>query len=789
MYLQEELHHQLAICKKMIQANGKISITLLHAMFSGPPRVGKSTMLSRLFELKPSPPALPQPPTAVTTENPSTGVAEKVLQVTVKPSTTLLGRASGPGMKWELQTLDSEAIALLKAIVSTVQDEASSSSASELPSASSSAADSSPEQPKPVSKKLAELITAFKQRVMRRPKTNQPSLPTTDQGSPEASRENEKSGATATVPGLKLPDELFREAFRSSQKETIQALLEGCFTIYLTDTGGQPEFQELLAALIAGPSVFFLVFNLTSSLNEKYVVEYVRPGSKSQPYVSSFTTKEVLLQSLASIACTCSHVRQGNDEMKSIAPKVVLVGTHKDIASPEQIEAIQNELKQALEETDYHRQNMIVYASRDEPVVTVDNLDPEGKDICKVRAIIEKIAEDPAFQVSVPFPMLVLSLILRGLSDPVLSYQQCRSIADECGIKTPQELNVALWFLHTKLGVVRYFPHIRELREIVIRDPQIIFDRVTDLISSTFTFEMAGQYREQQFQQTGIFTLNEIERLTATVDKLFTPARLIKLLEYLHIIAPIRDERGRVVEFFLPCVLTHALSSPSTVATDQPIPSLLVTFRCGYCPKGIFSALVVHLLSNNKTRRSAWQLKKDGMARGQVTFHAGDEYNMVTVTTHVTHLQVSVQPTRFSGRKYRENLHTVCSTIRESIDEGIVSVCKTLRYSCDTAFSFGFLCYHSSCATSKSHAANIRDEKKPHVSICSKMGSVEGLSPYHRLWFGEKLVSIYTLHLQNETKACLSSTFENNYVSVWDYLYTEHFYYISHVGQSINCST
>ena len=656
------------MCNKMIQTQGKITITLLNAMFSGPPRVGKSTMLSRLFELKPSPPALPQPPTAVTTKNPSTGVAEKVLQVTVKPSTTLLGRASGPGMKWELQTLDSEAIALLKAIVSTVQDEASSSSASELPSASSSAADSNSEQPKPVSKKLAELITAFKQRIMRQPKTNQPSLPTADHGSPEVSRGDGKSGATATIPGLKLPDELFREAFRSSQKETIQALLEGCFTIYLTDTGGQPEFQELLAALIAGPSVFFLVFNLTSSLNDKYVVEYVRPGSKVQPYVSSFTTKEVLLQSLASIACTCSHVRQGNDEMKPIATKVVLVGTHKDIASPEQIEAIQTELKQALEETDYHRQNMIVYASRDEPVVTVNNLDPEGKDICKVRAIIEKIAEDPAFQVSVPFPMLVLSLILRGLSDPVLSYQQCRSIADECGIKTPQELNAALWFLHTKLGVVRYFPHIRELREIVIRDPQIIFDRITDLISSTFTFEMAGQYREQQFQQTGIFTLNEIERLTATVDKLFTPARLIKLLEYLHIIAPIRDERGRVVEFFLPCVLTHALSSPSTVPTDQTIPSLLVTFRCGYCPKGMFSALVVHLLSN-KTRRSSWQLKKDGMARGQVTFHAGDECNTVTVTTHITHLEVSVQPTRLAGRKYGKNLHTICSTIRESIDK------------------------------------------------------------------------------------------------------------------------
>ena len=725
VYLQEDRH--LALCNKMIQTQCNISVTLLHGMFSGPPRVGKSTMLSRLFGLQPSPPALPQPPTAVTTENPSTGVAEKILHVTVKPSTTLLGTASQPGMKWELQTLDSEAISLLKAIVSTVQDEASSSSASELPSASSSAADSRPEQPKPVSKKLAELITAFKQRIKRQPKTKQTLLLPIDRD---------------VIPGLKLPEDVFREAFRSSQKDTIQALLEGCFTIYLTDTGGQPEFQELLAALIAGPSVFFLVFDLTSDLNDKYVVEYVRPGSKSQPYVSSFTVKEVLLQSLASIACTCTHVRQGHDEMTPISPKVVLVGTHKDIASPEQIEAIQQEMKQLLQETEYHRQNMIVYASRNEPVVTVDNLDPEGKDISKVRAMIEKIAEDPAFQISVPFPMLLLSLILRGLSDPVLSYQQCRSIADECGIKTPQELNTALWFLHTRLGVVRYFPHIRELRDIVIRDPQIIFDRITDLIASTFTFEATGRHREQQFQQTGIFTLSEIAKLTAQSDELFTPTRLIKLLEYLHIIAPIRDDRGRALEFFLPCVLAHAPSSPQAVPIEQPIPSLLVTFRCGYCPKGLFSALVVYLLSSNTTRGSSWQLKKDGMARGRVTFHAGEECNTVTVTTHATHLEVSVQPTRIPGRQYEKNLHTICSTIRESIDEGIVSVCKTLRYSCDAAFSFAFNCNHTSCAASKRHAA-IRDENKPLVSVCFKTGSVEGLSAYQNIWFGEKLVSIF----------------------------------------------
>ena len=48
-------------------------------------------------------------------------------------------------------------------------------------------------------------------------------------------------------------------------------------TLYLTDSGGQPEFQELLPALVVGPCVFFVVFPLDKDLKKKYEVEYVRP--------------------------------------------------------------------------------------------------------------------------------------------------------------------------------------------------------------------------------------------------------------------------------------------------------------------------------------------------------------------------------------------------------------------------------------------------------------------------------------------------------------------------------
>ena len=707
-----------------MRENRTLTLTVMHGVLNGPPRVGKSTLLSHLFLPRSTPSniaASPELSATIPLETPSTGIADRVVQVSVKPSTTVLGTAPKAGMKWELQSLDDEAIGLLQAIMTTVSQGKATTS-----------------------QKLTGLIAAFKQRLTWKPKTTQttPQIAGQDHAKQsigtsadenESHAELESAGSDASI---NAPTEVFRDAFWNSL-DVIQSLLEGSFTFYLTDTGGQPEFQELLAALTAGPSVFFLVFKLPDGLNQKYTVQYVRPGSdheKSKPYVSSFTVKEMLLQSLASIACTSSHTVQGSGKEEPIKPKVVLVGTHKDLASDEQIQAVQKELKDMLENTDFYRQKVVEFATIDEPAITIDNLHPEGQDIQKVRDMIQRIANDPAFQIAVPYPSLILSLMLRRLTDPVITYQQCQSIAAQCGITSRKHLNKALKFLHTKLGVVRYFKKIPDLREIVIRDPQILFDKVSNLISNTFTFDRAHPSIIEKFQHEGFFSLQEIERLTAGSNELLTTPKLLTLLDHLHIIAPIQDDSGKVVEYFMPCVLSHATPGPTDAPVGKTIPPLLVTFQCGYCPKGIFSALVAYLLSKGTVSGTAWRLKKDGMARDQVTFYVGVERNIVAVRTHVTHLDVTVEPT------CAHKPHKMCSNIQECIQEAVQTVSRTLHYSCDSSFSFAFNCYHVACSRSKTHAA-IRHEDSPSVSVCCKTGSVEPLQPHHALWFNQEIVS------------------------------------------------
>ena len=77
------------------------------------------------------------------------------------------------------------------------------------------------------------------------------------------------------------------------------------FTIYLSDIGGQLEFQELIPALTNGPSLHIVVLRASRDLNSPIRIEYLdKNGQSAHTYVSKHTAKEDLLMSLATIMST-----------------------------------------------------------------------------------------------------------------------------------------------------------------------------------------------------------------------------------------------------------------------------------------------------------------------------------------------------------------------------------------------------------------------------------------------------------------------------------------------------
>ena len=66
-------------------------------------------------------------------------------------------------------------------------------------------------------------------------------------------------------------------------------------------------------------------------------------------------------------------------------------------------------------------------------------------------------------------------------------------------------------------------------------------------------------------------------------------------------------------QYFIPCALAHSEGSQSTSTGTTPSSArpLLVMFKSGCCPKGLFGAVAVYVLQNKMKSVLEWELEQD----------------------------------------------------------------------------------------------------------------------------------------------------------------------------------
>ena len=204
-------------------------------------------------------------------------------------------------------------------------------------------------------------------------------------------------------------------------------------------------------------------------------------------------------------------------ERAALIYKVFIVGTHRDLlvgngqAVQSKIKEINQTLVESVEHASYRHH--IEFSAMDQMIFAVDNFLPSESDFQLIRSSVERVVNTGYFATTSPSHWLIYSLVLRQLKSSIESYSNCYRIAKECGITSIDEHKEALHFIHTKMGVVRYFPIDDDLEQIVILNPQVLFDKVTELIVETFTFEHAGYHTVEDFKK-GIFSFSEFENIS-----------------------------------------------------------------------------------------------------------------------------------------------------------------------------------------------------------------------------------------------------------------------------------
>ena len=619
---------------------------------------------------------------------PSTGIAEKALLVEVfrSSTSTAMASCSGYGLIWSVLTYDDEAMALIR----------------HLP-----------------------IIHA---------ECNEP---------------------ITTVPSYTLPMKILTQAIEGNNLDNVQQYLQQLFLLYLSDTGGQLEFQELLPSLSAGPTLFFVVFRLDQDLDMTIDIQFRYPnGCSSEPYQSHFTVRESLLRSLASIASMGSYMYSTKQEevcAVSLKPKVLFVGTYRDKVSSETMQQIDNSLQEMVKATSLYPEGLIEFASESKLVVPVNNLSPDDTNFQQVRSVVKRIADRDDYQVSLPSTWVIFGLIIRQLKKRVITYEECFDIGQQCGIDSRDELNEALWFFSNKIGSIRYFSgeNLEDLENIVIIDSQILFDKITQLIVSTFTLFNVTENVREEFQSKGIFPLNAFQRISNNKDKPLTDSRFILLLEHLHIISRIHNADD--IKYFMPCILARAQSatpeftrSSTAIPVTQQVPPLLFTFKCGYCPMGLFSALVVHLLANKMKSELNWELQTERIFRNAVSLCVAP-YDTVTLMITPTYLEVAILPDEDGERE--ASIEAVCSEVKYCIEKAIEKVTSDLHYTSDAEHILAFYCTGSHEAGLECHPARIDYfRKKPCRVVCEHGGTKcrNKLPTGYRNWFSKvRQISVY----------------------------------------------
>ena len=468
--------------------------------------------------------------------------------------------------------------------------------------------------------------------------------------------------------------------------------------IYLFDTGGQTIFHELLRLFLRRESVTIFVTKLNERLDHHPMIEYYGKDGKplSQPHPSPLTHEDILKYSFRAVQSQAyteddsqetAHSRACTEgESQETTPKLLIVGTHRDkewwcSESRKQ----KNEKLIALLAPAFQR--MLLYHGEEmkELIFPVDAKYPgrQDQEVAKElrKAILSAMSSLKSHKTPLAWHILEIALrkLAASVSRSILSRQECLRVARKLHLSAEQ-LNAALYHF-MQLNLILYYREL--LPHAVFTDPQIVFDKVTELVQYSYTLRCKPDQRTVtrgemlEFRDEGVVTLKLLKEFPKHyMSNLFSPSDLVCILEHQLIIAHISEGK-----YFMPSLLLDLPGKQverHRVEPSSPAAPFVIYFPGGLAPCGIFCALVASLLSPLNPLH--WQLlpsptnpvRPACVARNCIEFQLPDGYPVALIDSY-THYEVHVIA---PGIVCSE----VCPQIRTTIFQNLDFATKALHY-------------------------------------------------------------------------------------------------------------
>ena len=261
-------------------------------------------------------------------------------------------------------------------------------------------------------------------------------------------------------------------------------------SVCFIDTGGQPEFHELLPPLLHGSAFHLIFFNAFLDLFKplKVVYRHQDPSISSVEYETTSTSMEIIYQLLVSFFSISRNQKQ-----ESVA---ALIGSYIDQLDsqtrPQELEKVSNFLQKAFEGASFLKDQFLISSvnKNSNPYIfqPIDNVTCSEKELERVLDFITEVIQKRFTPVSLPLVWAAFHLTLRRKyekSPGVCTMAQCTELAIECNIPSEHVPHV-LQFFHYKLGTILHYKEVQSLEGFVIVNPNFLFKGISNFVTLSF---------------------------------------------------------------------------------------------------------------------------------------------------------------------------------------------------------------------------------------------------------------------------------------------------------------
>ena len=487
--------------------------------------------------------------------------------------------------------------------------------------------------------------------------------------------------------------------------------------VLCTDTGGQPEYQELLALLIVESNTVYIIFNLEHDLHSFQLLVYLPSvGGDPVTYESLYTIAEMLCQSLISVPVHSSGVRgsknnvSGDGEFQNRSC-VFFIGTHKDKVSPQRIEAVNRDLIQLIQHTPQYKANIVQRCSPDRIVFPVDNFSSleNDEDFAVIRRATQGLVYGSHLRVKAPTSWLFTGVVLQNVSEsrPMISLDQCQEIATQCGVEQ-EAFKPCLKFLHNKVGAIRFY-ETEHLREVVIIKPQVVINALSHLMRRAFL---------KPLSRRPVVDDEDINDVVLHF-KSMTRDRLIEIALDLLVMCRHPNYTAQHPMYYLTCML------PMIREVEGVGKSSVYFMMEGFVlPIGLGRATITAIVQQRVNTESPWKIEYHTFYRNSVEFTVGSPAASFNISCSTKHLRLSVENAASVSRE-------TCSDVRVSIESSMTKVLKLYRYGEATTPVVAFECPGCDPKTTGFHYATLESED---ILQCSLKKQDLVVSSHLRMW-------------------------------------------------------